>query len=219
MIIAIDGPAGSGKSTVARLIAKKLGFVYIDTGAMYRALTLKAMQDSVDLKDEAALVRLAQHTSLKLEQGPDDKIKVLLDGKDVSSQIRALDVTNNISYVADVPGVRRQMVKLQRLIGHSAKKGAVLEGRDIGTVVFPDAYKKFYLDASTEERAMRRYKELIENGIKTDLKSIEEDIKIRDAKDKTRKVGTLKKAADAILIDTTSLTIDEVVNEILSKVC
>lgn len=219
MIIAIDGPAGSGKSTVAKLVANELGFLYVDTGAMYRALTLKAMQKGVDLKDESALIELAKKTSIKLEGQSDGRLKVFLDAKDVTNQIRTPEVTSNISYIANVPGVRQEMVKLQRRIGHSAEKGAVLEGRDIGTVVFPDAPKKFYLDASVEERARRRHKELLENGINTQLDRIEADIRIRDKKDQTRKVGALKKAADAILIDTTDLTVQEVIDGVLSRVC
>ncbi len=218
MIIAIDGPAGSGKSTIAKLVAVKLDFLYIDTGAMYRALTLKAMQTGLDLKDEAVLVNLAKTTSIKLQTQPDGKTRVLLDNLDVTKQIRTPEVTNNISYIADVPGVREQMVKLQRAVGHSAKKGAVLEGRDIGTVVFPDAEKKFYLDASVEERAHRRHKELLESGIERELNQIKEDIIVRDDKDKKRKVGTLKKAQDAVFVDTTNLTIQEVTEKVLSGI-
>jgi len=219
MIIAIDGPAGSGKSTVAKLVAKELNFLYIDTGAMYRALTLKAMQQGVDLKNQDALIAMTKDTSIKLDTQADGKIKVFLDNKDVSSQIRMPEVTGNISYIADVPGVREQMVMLQRSIGYNAELGAVLEGRDIGTVVFPDAERKFYLDASPKERAMRRHKELLASGIKIDLKQLEEDIRVRDEKDKTRKVGTLKKAANAILIDTTNLTIKEVTDKVLLQIC
>lgn len=216
MIIAIDGPAGSGKSTIARLAAKKLGFLYVDTGAMYRALTLKALQGGMDLKNRAGLIRLAKNISIRLNPRGRGRIKVMLDGKDVSSQIRTPRITNNVSYVAIVPAVRKEMVKLQRSIGCGAKKGAVLEGRDIGTVVFPNAGKKFYLDASITERARRRHKELLADGIRVDLKQLEKDIKTRDRKDKTRKVGALKKAKDAIYIDTTALTIQQVMQKVLS---
>ncbi|OIO80755.1 MAG: cytidylate kinase [Candidatus Omnitrophica bacterium CG1_02_43_210] len=209
MIIAIDGPAGSGKSTIAKLVSKRLGFLYIDTGAMYRSLTLKAMQKKLDLNDEATLITMAKNT--KIELNP-----ISLDGKDVSDKIRTLEVTNNISYIANIPGVRAEMVKLQRAVGRGSQKGAVLEGRDIGTVVFPDAEKKFYLDASVEERARRRFKELSQDGIKVDLARLQRDIEIRDAKDKARPVGALKKAQDAILVDTTNLTIEEVVKKVLS---
>ena len=209
MIIAIDGPAGSGKSTIAKLVSKRLGFLYIDTGAMYRSLTLKAMQKKLDLNDEATLITMAKNT--KIELNP-----ISLDGKDVSDKIRTLEVTNNISYIANIPGVRAEMVKLQRAVGRGSQKGAVLEGRDIGTVVFPDAEKKFYLDASVEERARRRFKELSQDGIKVDLARLQRDIEIRDAKDKARPVGALKKAQDSILVDTTNLTIEEVVKKVLS---
>ena len=217
MIIAIDGPAGSGKSTIARLLAKQLDILYIDTGAMYRALTLKAMQSGIDLKDEDALIDLAKNTHLKLTSGASGKIKVFIDGKDVSEEIRTPHLTNNVSYVANIEGVRRQMVRLQRSTGIGAKNGAVLEGRDIGTVVFPDANKKFYLDANIKERSRRRYKELLKkHGIKTNLTELQKDIKIRDKKDKTRKAGALKKADDAIFINTTNLTIKQVLKKIIS---
>ena len=211
MIIAIDGPAGSGKSTIAKLVSKRLGFLYIDTGAMYRSLTLKAMQKKLDLNDEATLITMAKNT--KIELNP-----ISLDGKDVSDKIRTLEVTNNISYIANIPGVRAEMVKLQRAVGRGSQKGAVLEGRDIGTVVFPDAEKKFYLDASVEERARRRFKELSQDGIKVDLARLQRDIEIRDAKDKARPVGALKKAKDAVVVDTTNLTIEQVVEKVLSYV-
>jgi len=201
MIIAIDGPAGSGKSTVAKFIAKKLGLLYINTGAMYRSLTLKAMQKKLDLNDEKALINLAGNTKIKLNPK--------------GARIRTPEVTNNISYIANVPGVRLEMVKAQRAFGYGSKRGAILEGRDIGTVVFPDAGRKFYLDASVAERAQRRFKELKEKGMEINLKQIEKDIKIRDRKDKTRPVGALKKAKDAILVDTTKLTIQQVVDKVL----
>lgn len=218
MIIAIDGPAGSGKSTIAKLAAKKLRFLYIDTGAMYRSLTLKAMQEGLDLNDEKALINLAKNIKIELSSKTKGRMQVSLNGQDVSDKIRTPEVTNNISYIANVPGVRAEMVKLQRLTGYSSKKGAVLEGRDIGTVVFPNAERKFYLDATVKERARRRYKELFEDGIKISLKQLEKDIKTRDKKDKTRKVGALKKAKNAILIDTTDLTIQQVVDKVLSHI-
>lgn len=216
MIIAIDGPAGSGKSTIAKLTAKELGFLYIDTGAMYRALTVKAMQEGAGLDNEEAIVKLAKGVSIRLKINASGQSRVFLDGKDVTKEIRTPQVTNNISYIANVPGVRKEMVKLQRTAGQSWEKGAVLEGRDIGTVVFPDADKKFYLDASIQERAKRRYKELAQLGIGIDLKQIEQDIIIRDEKDKTRKVGALKKADDAVVIDTTNLSIQQVLQKVLS---
>ncbi len=216
LIIAIDGPAGSGKSTVSKLVAKKLGYTYIDTGAMYRALTLKALNTAANLKDQKALVRLSAQTKIDLKNYNDGAVKVFLDEQEVSREIRTLQVTNNISYLARTKGVRANMVKLQRKLG---KNGwAVLEGRDIGTVVFPDADCKFYLDASIKERARRRYQELKEAGEKVSLKNLEQEIKIRDTHDKTRKVAPLKMAEDAIYIDTTKLSINEVVNKILNQV-
>lgn len=214
-IIAIDGPAGSGKSTVSRLVAKKLGFTYIDTGAMYRALTLKALNTSTNLKDEKTLVRLSAKAKIDLKNSINGLVRVFLDGEDVTKEIRTPKVTNHISYIARIRGVRANMVKLQRKLG--GKGNTVLEGRDIGTVVFPGADCKFYLDASIKERARRRYQELKELGQKLSLKKLEQDIKIRDRLDKTRKVAPLKMAKDAIYLDTTKLNIKEAVNKILAK--
>lgn len=218
MVIAIDGPAGSGKSTVSKMIAKRLGLLYIDTGAMYRALTLKAMRKKMDLKDEAGLVKLAHSTKIDLQVpgGAGATLKVTLDGEDVTHLIRTPELTNNVKYIARVPDVRGEMVKLQRAIGE--KSGAVLEGRDIGTVVFPDATYKFYLDADVEERSRRRHKELMESGQKVGLEEIKKDVVVRDESDMKRSVGALKRAPDAILVDTTSLTIDEVAEKIISYI-
>ena len=217
LVIAIDGPVGSGKSTVTKLVAKKLGLLYLDTGAMYRALTLKAMRRKTDLEDEKALIELAKATDIRLEFNPKaDKTKVLLDGEDVSLQIRTPELTENIKYIARVPGVRECMVKMQRALGE--KNGAVLEGRDTTTVVFPDARYKFYLDASLKERARRRYEELISLGMEASLKEVEDAARKRDISDKTRKVGALKQAKDASYIDTTKMTINEVVERILSEI-
>jgi len=214
LIIAIDGPAGSGKSTVSKLIARKLGLLYIDTGAMYRALTLKAMRKGINLEDEKSLTGLAQTTKIELE----DKghLHVFLDGEDVSSPIRTPEVTNCVKYIARTPGVRQEMVKLQRAMGRSG--GGVLEGRDIGTVVFPDADYKFYLDANPEERAKRRHKDMVELGAAEDVSKIKKDITERDASDINRSVGALKKAPDAVYIDTTRLSIKEVVSMIESYI-
>jgi cytidylate kinase len=215
LVIAIDGPAGSGKSSVSKLIAKRLGLLYIDTGAMYRALTLKAMRLGSDLEDEKGLTALAHSAGINLSEGPAG-LKVLLDGEDVTAFIRTPELTGNVRYIARVPGVRREMVRLQRAIGE--KSGAVLEGRDIGTVVFPDADFKFYLDASLEERTRRRHKELIESGRDVRLEDTKKDVSVRDESDIKRDVGALKKADDAIFIDTTDLSIEGVVEKILGYV-
>ncbi|MDD4203005.1 MAG: (d)CMP kinase [Candidatus Omnitrophica bacterium] len=212
-VIAIDGPAGSGKSTVAKMVAAKLGFLYIDTGAMYRALTLKAVNEGVDLENANLLEELSKITDIKLEP-VDSGVQVFLDGEDVSEKIRELSISEKVKYIARVEGVRENMVKKQRSLGLDSN-GAVLEGRDIGTVVFPDSKCKIFLDANFEERVNRRYKEFIEKGKSTTLEAISEDLKNRDHADFTRKAGPLKKAKDSIVIDTTGLTIDQVVEVIL----
>jgi len=216
LIIAIDGPAGSGKSTVAKEVAKRLGLLYVDTGAMYRALTLKAMREEIDLHDEGALVKLARETNITLRMDDDFILTVLLDGEDVSEEIRIAPVSNNVKHAARIPEVRKQMVALQRKAASSGK--AVLEGRDIGTVVFPDADRKIYLDAKVEERVERRYKELKEKGHNITVEEIKKDVETRDYTDKTRKVAPLKKADDAIVIDTTNLTAVEVAERIVKEV-
>ena len=214
-IIAIDGPAGSGKSTVARLIAKRLDLLYIDTGAMYRALTLKAMEKGLDLHDKGGLIEMASQTDVALKQ-KGNKLSVLLDGKEVSDKIRTPELTNNVKFIARVGGVRKHMVILQRRMAE--KDGAVLEGRDIGTVVFPHADFKFYLDADFKERVSRRYKELVEAGADITEEAIEEDVRTRDKSDQSRKVAPLKMAEDAVPVDTTNTTIEEVVEKIVGAV-
>jgi cytidylate kinase len=213
IVVAIDGPAGSGKSTVSKLVAKRLGLIYIDTGAMYRALTLKAMRYGIDLEDEGALVELARSTEVELGYR-DGKQAVLVDGEDVAGLIRTSELTNNVKYIARVPGVRHEMVRMQRRMGE--RSGAVMEGRDITTVVFPDAEYKFYLDADPEERALRRFKELKETGSGVTLEDIKKDVISRDESDMNRSVGALKIADDAIVVDTTDLTIDGVVDQVLA---
>ena len=214
-IIAIDGPAGAGKSTVAKRLAGRLGLFYLDTGAMYRALTLKAMRRRIDLEDEDALAAMAGETDVDLENTASG-LKVLLDGEDVSGAIRSVEVTNKTFYVARAPKVRAIMVQWQRAI--SGRRGVVAEGRDIGTVVFPDATVKFYLDAQVGERSRRRIEELRDKGEDVNEAKLTAELKERDRKDLTRSVGPLKKAEDAVLIDTTRLTIDQVVEVMLKHI-
>jgi cytidylate kinase len=217
MIIAIDGPAGSGKSTVSKRLARTLGLLYIDTGAMYRALTLKALRRTCDLTDEQALARLARETHITLDDAATG-MRVLLDGEDVSGLIRTQELTAKVWHVAQVAAVRERMVALQRELALNNKKGVVLEGRDIGTVVFPDADFKFYLDASFETRAERRHKELREKSQVAKIEEVQHDLRERDRRDMTRKVGPLKKTAETISVDTTAMSIDEVVAALIAHV-
>ncbi|MCK4245318.1 MAG: (d)CMP kinase [Candidatus Omnitrophica bacterium] len=214
MVIAIDGPAGSGKSTVAKLVAEGLGYLYVDTGAMYRALTWKALKEKVDLKDENALTSLSRQTEILLKEGM-GKLKVFVDGEEVTESIREGSVTENSFYLARVPSFRAEMVKQQRKMARG--NNLVMEGRDIGTVVFPKAELKVYLDASLKERARRRFLELKEKGINTDLEVIEKQLQARDKKDKSRKVAPLKIAEDAFVIDSTKMKIEKEVDLILRK--
>ncbi|MBF0253527.1 MAG: (d)CMP kinase [Candidatus Omnitrophica bacterium] len=215
-IVAIDGPAGSGKSTVARRVARRMRLPYLDTGAMYRALTVAALQKSVSLQDPKALGRLAKRVRIELECAPGRRDRVRLDGEDVTRMIRTPELTQQVHWVARAPEVRSEMVRLQRRA--AAARGGVLEGRDIGTVVFPKAPFKFYLDADLRERTARRLKELKAKGVRVSFKKLYEDQKARDLTDTTRKVGPLKPAEDAIRIDTTELTITGVVGRILKLV-
>jgi cytidylate kinase len=216
LVITLDGPAGAGKSTVAKLLAQRLGISYLDTGAMYRALTLKALRLKMDLSDEEALTTLARRTKIAFADMPDGSLHVTLDGEDVSVDIRTADVTNNTFYAARTGGVRTLMVAWQRQIGTS--RCIVTDGRDQGTVVFTDAKYKFYLDADIEERVRRRFKELNEAGRKVDLDQLRMDIKERDHKDFSRSVGPLKKALDAVTIDSTGLDVEGVVNKIMKLI-
>ncbi len=212
IVIAIDGPAGAGKSTVAKILAKRLCISYLDTGAMYRALTLKALREKVNLEDGFKLAELAKATKIELRHSALG-LRILLDGDDVSEEIRTIEVTNNTFYIARAAEVRAIMVILQRQLGE--KQSVVAEGRDIGTVVFPNAAKKFYLDADFEERAQRRIKELQAKGKVVDEQQLQDELNDRDQKDFTRKVGPLKKADDAIVIDSTGLTAEQTAEKIL----
>lgn len=208
-VIAIDGPAGSGKSITARLVAQKLGFTYLDTGAMYRAVTLKALRNGIDLEDEAELSSLISDTKIELchHRG---RLKVTLDEDDVTQTLRSQNVTLHVATVAAMPVVRKWMVRLQRALGTQGK--LVAEGRDIGTVVFPDARLKIYLVASIEARAKRRAKDFHQNGSEIDLNSVVKDLQVRDQIDSTREAAPLRKADDAIELDTTDLTIEQQVD-------
>lgn len=217
--VAIDGPAGSGKSTISKLVADRLGYTYIDTGAMYRALTLKVMKKSLEFSDEKSISDLSGKIDIKLLPSKDEKstIQVILDGEDVSSDIRMMQVTSNVKYVARLPKVRENLVKLQREMV-KGMEGSVMEGRDIGTVVLPDSKYKFYVDASFDERVERRFAEMRAKGLPATRSEVADDLKQRDHTDKTRKVGPLKRSEDAVYIDTTDMSIEEVVSEIIKNV-
>lgn len=215
-VIAIDGPAGAGKSTVAKFLAKRLRYLYLDTGAMYRAVTLLAINSHVNFMDSSALLRTAQKAHIHLEKAKDGSLNVYLNKKLVNEDIRMPLVSSLVSFVAKLRPIREIMVSMQRSIGE--KQNCVVEGRDIGTVVFPRAYVKFYLDASLQVRAQRRCRELQEKNIKVSLKEINDSIERRDKKDITRKFGPLKKAANAMYVDTSGLTVDEVVDKLFSIV-
>ncbi|MBT2677694.1 (d)CMP kinase [Bacillus sp. ISL-35] len=210
--IAIDGPAAAGKSTVAKIVAEKLTYVYIDTGAMYRALTYKALQKGARLDHEAQLIDILNDTLIELQPGEMGQ-KVLLDGVEVTNDIRSSEVTNRVSYVAVHELVRKEMVKRQQEFARDG--GVVMDGRDIGTHVLPNAEVKVFLLASVEERAQRRHAENIQKGFPSDLEKLKQEIAARDKIDSEREVAPLKKANDAVEIDTTSLTIADVVEKIM----
>jgi cytidylate kinase len=213
MIIAIDGPAGAGKSTVAKILAKKLGFLYIDTGSMYRALTLKVLENNVPINDEPGIIQLANGIKIDLCNNPDGSLTVMLDGKNVSLAIRQARITRFVSDVAKIKDVRLVLVKMQRELGQ--KGDCVLDGRDIGTIVFPHAEKKFFIDASADVRVQRRFKELEGLGQSVAQKDVAFDLANRDKIDSTRETSPLRQAIDAIYIDTTNLSIEQVVDKML----
>jgi cytidylate kinase len=210
-VIAIDGPAGAGKSTVAKLLARKIGYTYIDSGAMYRALTLKLLKENVNLEDKEKIIQIARSTEIDFNDN-----SIFLDGVNVDDLIREEAVNKNVSSVAAIPEVRRIMVDLQRKVSNN--KNIVMDGRDVGTVIFPNAYRKFYITASVEERSVRRYKEMLLKGYEVDIKKIKEQIQNRDYIDSTRCDSPLKKASDAICLDTTGKGVDDVLNEVISYI-
>jgi CMP/dCMP kinase len=213
--IAIDGPAAAGKSTVAKIIAEKLSYIYIDTGAMYRALTLKALHEKMNLEDEKSMVNLLMNSEIKLKQSSIGQI-VLLDDLDVTEEIRFQDVTTKVSYVAKHASVRREMVRRQQDLAKN--RGVVMDGRDIGTHVLPNAEVKIFLIASVEERAKRRFEENVKKGIASDMEVLKKEIEERDRIDSSREASPLIKANDAIEVDTTSLSIIQVAERILTEV-
>lgn len=218
MRVAIDGPAGVGKTTSARRVAESLGYLYIDTGAMYRALALKALESGVSADDETATGALAQVTEVGLEPDGSGGARVLLDGQDVSERIRTPTVSDGASRIAVHGAVRGRMVLLQRGLSRNLAaqgRGAVMEGRDIGTAVLPDAEVKIYLDAKPEERARRRWRELESKGESLSFDRVLEQIRERDARDTGRKIDPLKPAPDAVRLDCTAMSLDEQVAAIL----
>lgn len=211
-VIALDGPSGSGKSTVARGVARRLGLPYVDTGATYRAATLAVLRAGVDLTDPDALDRVVAAADIRLSVDPDDPY-VLLEGEDVSAQIRGASVTSAVSAVSAVPAVRRHLVRLQREL---TAGGAVLEGRDIGTVVVPDAPVKVYLDADPDVRAVRRAAESVLPGGADSVRAVAVDLARRDRLDSTRASSPLRAAPDAVHLDATALSADEVIARVLA---
>jgi cytidylate kinase len=214
--IAIDGPAGSGKSTVARGVARALGYAYVDTGAMYRAVTLLAMEKNVSLDHYEALTQLAKLAKIDIINNSAGNVTVLLNGTDVSEAIRTPEVTKRVSDVAKVPGVRAVLVATQKKMALTG--GVVMEGRDIGTVVLTDAPFKFYIVASARERAARRSGDLQRMGFKVDIDELAEEIRRRDSIDSSREVDPLKPAGDAVIIDSTGMTAEEVIAVIVKTV-
>ncbi len=213
MIIAIDGPAGAGKSTVAKILAKKLKFLYIDTGAMYRALTLKVLENNIPINDELRINELAKKVRIDLQNNQDGSLTVILNGRDVSLEIRKASITQFVSDIAKIKDVRQVLVRMQRDLG---KKGdCILDGRDIGTVVFPGAERKFFIDAASNVRVQRRFEELKGLGQNIGVNDVEKDLSNRDKIDSTREISPLRLAADAIYIDTTDLSIEQVVDKML----
>jgi cytidylate kinase len=213
LVIAIDGPSGAGKSTIARMLARRLGYTYIDTGAMYRAIGWKAKQEGVDPSDDAALQQLCSRTDVTITHDASGQ-RVLVNGVEVNGEIRTPEMGLMASAVSKSPAVRARLLTLQRGLGASGR--VVMDGRDIGTVVFPGADVKFYLDASAEERGRRRWQELKEKGMDVDQAVITAEIRARDLQDSSRDIAPLKRAPDACYVDSSSLTIYEVVASMLS---
>jgi CMP/dCMP kinase len=215
IIVAIDGPAGAGKSTVAKRLAKELGYTYMDTGAMYRAFALKARRDGIDLESESDLRSALAGSSVELLE-KDGRQKVLLDGRDVTTEIRAPEMSQWASKISALRPVRERMVELQRAFG--ARGGIVAEGRDIGTVVFPDAEVKIFLTARPEERGRRRFAELKGQGKEVTLEETLGEMRQRDDRDQGREMAPLRQAEDAVALDSTGMSIDQVVETIMKEI-
>ncbi|WP_283678771.1 (d)CMP kinase [Lentilactobacillus sp. Marseille-Q4993] len=213
--VAIDGPASAGKSTVAKLVAKQFNYIYVDTGAMYRAITYKVLKNGISLDNDEEIATIADGSHISFEPGETDQ-KVFIDGEEITTAIREENVTNSVSAVAAIQAVRTKLSTEQKEIAKDG--GVVMDGRDIGTTVLPNAEVKIFLIASVEERAQRRYKENIQKGINTPLDELRLEIEARDYKDSHRKISPLTKAEDAVEIDTTSLSINEVVEEIAKNI-
>jgi cytidylate kinase len=215
LIIAIDGPSGAGKSTLAKRLAKELNFIYLDTGAMYRALALKVLREGIDLADDARLAELVRVTQIDLRE-QNGMLQVLLDGRDVAREIRTPEVSQTASKVSALRIVRERMLELQRAMGR--RGDVVAEGRDIGTVIFPAAEVKIFLDASPHERAWRRYQEIKTTGKAVEFTETLREIEERDKRDSERDLAPLCKASDALLIDSSSTSADEVAAVVLAEV-
>ncbi|MDD3251041.1 MAG: (d)CMP kinase [Lachnospiraceae bacterium] len=212
--IAIDGPAGAGKSTIAKMVAKKLGFIYVDTGAMYRAIALYFLREGVCPEEQETICQEVGKAAITIRY-QDGAQQVILNGEDVSGQIRTEEVGNMASAISAYPPVRAHLLELQR--GLAASQNVIMDGRDIGTCILPHADAKIFLTASAKVRALRRYKELTEKGITCDLEEITQDIIERDARDMNRETAPLKQAEDATLLDSSSMTIDQVVQAIVDE--
>ena len=215
MIITIDGPAGAGKSTVSKALAKKLGYIYLDTGALYRALAHKALKAKISLEDTSELANLCSGTTVSLKN-IDGKMLVLVDGEDIGNKIRTEEVGLAASKISAFAVVRQSLLNLQREAGLHG--GIVAEGRDMGSIVFPHADYKFYLDANAEERIKRRYNELLAKGAEAEYQAIQKDMMARDHQDSKRKIAPLTASADAIIIDSTGLSVEGVVEKIIQHI-
>ncbi len=216
LLIAIDGPSASGKSTLGKLVAKELGYLYIDTGAIYRAITWKALKNNLDLKDERLMQKLVSETQLSIKKVNDNEeyFQILVDGKDVTKEIRNPEIDQNVSQLARLPAVRQQLISLQRNLAKNGK--VIMEGRDIGSVILPNADIKLFFTAPEEERVRRRYQELKDKGYEISYEEVREQIIKRDLIDSSRGCAPLIKTEDAIVIDSTNKNIEEVKNDVLT---